>query len=153
MSCQQESEPSKTLILILDQFEQFFTQQRYKEDRKPFIEALNIWYRQQPPHPVKILVSLRSDLAGRMAELQNALGYTLGPNQNFMLEKFEPLEAAEVFRVIIEQETIECDQTFIEELCTDELANPRDGMVSPVDLQILAWMVVGGSASERSRFG
>ncbi len=151
-NCEQQSEPPKTLILILDQFEQFFTHQRHKEDRKPFVEALNAWYRQQPPHPAKILVSLRSDLAGRMIELQNALGYTLGPNQNFMLEKFEPGEAADVFRVIIEQETIECDPSFIEELCADELANPRDGLVSPVDLQILAWMIAGREASERSRF-
>lgn len=149
---QQQPEHPKALILILDQFEQFFTHQRYKEDRKPFIETLSAWYRQQPPHPVKILVGLRSDLTGRMIELQNALGYSLGPNQNFMLEKFEPGAAAEVFRTIVKRESIECDDAFIEELCADELANPRDGLVSPVDLQILAWMIAGGDASERGWF-
>jgi len=34
------------------------------------------------------------------------------------------------------------DADFIEELCGKELANPWDGLVSPVDLQILAWMTM-----------
>ncbi len=142
----------ETLILMLDQFEQFFIQQRYKEDRQSFIEALREWYQQQPSHPVKILVSLRSDLVGRMIELQNALGYTLGPNQNFLLEEFEPGEAANVFQTIVTHEHIECDENFIEELCANELADPRDGLISPVDLQILAWMIAGSDVSSQGGF-
>ena len=139
----QNREGSKQLILILDQFEQFFTQQRYRSDRKPFIDALDDWYKRQPPHSVRILVGIRSDLAWNMLEIQEALGYSMGPNQNFLLKMFEPAEAAAVFGAMAEAEGVLLDMAFIEELCEKELANPRDGLVSPVDLQILAWMTMG----------
>lgn len=141
----------KKTVLILDQFEQFFIQQRLKKDRKLFIKGLRDWYFQKSS-TAKILISLRSDLAGRMVELQNELKYSLGPNQNFLLEKFEPSEATRVFKAIIDQERIEYDEAFIDKLCQQELANPHDGLISPVDLQILAWMIAGKEAVTHDQF-
>jgi len=147
-----EQNTGKKLVLILDQFEQFFTHQSKKKARQEFITSLKDWYQQKPQHPVKIVLSLRSDLVGRMSELQKALSYSLSPNQNTMLEKFEPSDAAKVFQIILNSEQIQGDAKFIETLCEKELANQHDGLVSPVDLQILAWIVAKQSAEERRHF-
>ena len=51
----------KTLILLFDQFEQFFVHHKTQEQRKPFVDALTEWYQKNPAPPIKILVSLRGD--------------------------------------------------------------------------------------------
>jgi hypothetical protein len=142
----------KTLVLLLDQFEQFFLHQKRKKDREPFIQALNEWYRHQPPLAVKILVGIRNDFADRLIELQKVLGYSLGPQQNFRLEKFRPNQAAQIFQVIAETEKLEYDKSFIEEVTAAELADKEDGLVSPVDIQVLAWIVAGQTHAEDRAF-
>jgi hypothetical protein len=143
---------SKPLVVLLDQFEQFFVQRTRKEERDPFVQALAAWYRQQPPLPVKIVVCIRGDMSDRLVELQRAMGYTLGPQHILRLEPFAPHEAAEVFRVIAEAEALTFDAHFVDELVAHEPANRDDGLVSPVDVQTLAWMVKGQKLSEERGF-
>jgi hypothetical protein len=50
---------SKPLVVLLDQFEQFFIHHKRKKYREPFVHALVAWYRQEPPLPVKILVCIQ----------------------------------------------------------------------------------------------
>jgi galactitol-specific phosphotransferase system IIB component len=147
----QQPGSSIKLILILDQFEQFFIHQSFKEDRKPFIKALQEWY-QQHNYSAKILISLRSDMYGRMIELTNELGSSPGPSRDFMLDKFEPNEASEVFKTMLKQENIEYDEDFIIKMCANDLSNSQGGLISPVDLQVLALMIVGQNAFDRRRF-
>ncbi|NJP11121.1 MAG: hypothetical protein HC866_17960 [Leptolyngbyaceae cyanobacterium RU_5_1] len=126
----------KPLILLFDQFEQFFVHQKRKQDREPFIQALNEWY--QSALPVKILMCIRGDLSDRLVELQHALGYSLGPQEVFRLERFTPREATAVLKVIADSEALQFDERFASELTENELANREDGSISPVDLQILS---------------
>jgi YD repeat-containing protein len=141
---------SKPLVVLFDQFEQFFVQRPRKADRDLFMHALAAWYRQQPPLPVKMVVCIRGDMSDRLIELQKAMGYTLGPQHLWHLEAFTPREAAEVFRVIAEAEELTFDARFVDDLVRHELANRDDGLVSPVDVQILAWMIKGQKlAAER----
>jgi hypothetical protein len=95
---------------------------------------------------------LRSDFLDRLIELQKLLGYSLGPHQNFRLEKFAPAQAAEIFRVIAGQEKLECDSGFVEKMAAEELASATDGLVSPVDIQVLAWMIAGQKTEEERAF-
>jgi tetratricopeptide (TPR) repeat protein len=143
---------TKPLVVILDQFEQFFVHRPRKEEREPFLAALEEWFKRQAALPVKIVVCLRNDFLDRLIELQKQLGYSLGPHQSFRLEKFAPAQAAEIFRVIAEQEKLECDSGFVEKLAADELASATDGMVSPVDIQVLAWMIAGQKLKEERAF-
>jgi hypothetical protein len=143
---------AKPLVVLLDQFEQFFVHHKRKKDREPFVHALGAWYRQQPPLPVTLLVCIRGDMTEHLLELQKAMGYTLGPHHNFPLAPFEPREAVEIFRVIAETEQLTCDPSFVEEMVTHELASRADGLVSPVDVQILAWMVKGHKQPEERGF-
>jgi hypothetical protein len=144
-------QPHPTIILI-DQFEQFFVHQKRSQEREPLIRAFTAWYRNSPKLPVKILVCIRGDFSDRLIEFQSSMGYALGPRQCFRLEKFEAKEASQIIGVMAGQEGLTCDETFIEAMCAEKLANPDDGLVSPVDIQILAWMIKGQRTSEERAF-
>ncbi len=143
---------SKPLVVILDQFEQFFVHRQRKKDRGPFLAAMEEWYKGQAALPVKIVVCLRSDFLDRMIELQKLMGYSLGPQQSFRLDKFAPAQAAEIFRVIAEHEKLEYDSGFVEKMTAEELAGAADGLISPVDIQVLAWMIAGQKVEQERAF-
>ncbi|MEO0408748.1 MAG: hypothetical protein AAF289_15500 [Cyanobacteria bacterium P01_A01_bin.135] len=131
----------KPVVLLLDQFEQFFVHNPRQEDRKAFTKALTGWYGNPSLDRVKLVVSIRADLLHELYELQRALQYDLGPRDCFKLERFSPDEAARVLGVIAETERLECDPRFVAELAEQELAHRDTGTISPVDVQILAWMI------------
>ena len=143
---------SPPLVLLFDQFEQFFVHRQRTEEREPFVQGLADWYRNRQGPPVRILICLRDDFYGRLVELQKAMGYSLGPQESLRLEKFTPREAAAIFRVIAETEGLPCDEEFVQELTARELASREDGLVSAVDLQILAWMIRGQRSAEERAF-
>lgn len=111
----------KPVVLLFDQFEQFFVHQPRMSDRQPFIDALTEWYCHPDPPPVKILVSIRADLMHELHAVQQALGYTLSRYQIFKLEKFDPAEATEILRVFAEIEELSFERRFVEELTQTEL--------------------------------
>ncbi|MBD1997693.1 ATP-binding protein [Leptolyngbya sp. FACHB-541] len=131
----------KPLILFLDQFEQFFVYYPREEQRRPFVRALKAWYANPQSLPVNLVVAVRSDLLYQLDELHKALGYALGPQEVFRLEKFTPTETVSVLRAIAHLEHLNFDARFVTELAEAELADRDDGRISPVDVQILAWMI------------
>lgn len=133
--------PGTNLVLMFDQFEQFFVHNPKRADRQPFLDLMAEWYemRLEPPN-VKVLVSIRSDLSDRLVELQKAMGYSLGPQDCFRLENLDPKQASRVFSAIAQVEGLDYDETFLLELA-QTLSDPEDGLVSPVDVQVLCWMV------------
>ncbi len=131
---------NKTLVLCFDQFEQFFLHFPKAEQRAPFIAALKEWYDHTPRVPVKILLSLRQDYYGHHYELQQALRYSLGPQDSIPLRKFSPKQAVEIFHVLAETVSLAFDRGFVEEMTSRDLAAKEDGLISPVDIQILTWM-------------
>jgi tetratricopeptide (TPR) repeat protein len=141
---------NRPIVFIFDQFEQFFICRRTKEEREPFIQAMAAWFKNYPTLPVKILVSIRGDFNSHMIEFQKAMAYTIGPQQHFRLEKFTPKQATEIFRLIARVEDMKFDERFVKEL-TKELAG-NDGLISPVDMQVLAWMIKGQNSSEEKAF-
>ncbi|MBP0021186.1 MAG: hypothetical protein J7647_26990, partial [Cyanobacteria bacterium SBLK] len=132
---------AKPLILLFDQFEQFFVQCKYESDRQPFIQGLKEWYACPEKPAVKIVFSIRADLYYNLIEIEQALGYSPSPFEVCRLKKFSPQQATEVLAVIAETERLEFDRVFIEKMSQQELASREDGLISPVDLQILAWML------------
>ena len=141
-----------SIILILDQFEQFFIHHKSKVQRKFFIQQMAEWYVQSSSLPVKILISIRGDFADRLTEFQSKMKYTLTPHNYIPLEKFQPQEAASVISVIAKEAKIECDEGFIKALTKDELADREDGTVSPIDVQILSWMIDDQKDAEKRAF-
>jgi tetratricopeptide (TPR) repeat protein len=141
----------KPMVLLFDQFEQFFVQYKRQEERVAFIQSLKRWYDSELP--VRILIGIRGDLADRLTEIQKILGYSLGPNESFRLNKFSPSQATAVLKVMAEAEGLSFDEGFVTELSKNELANREDGQISPVDVQVLAWMIVQQSDEELRAFG
>lgn len=131
----------RPLVLLLDQFEQFYIHRPRREARQPFVDALTRWYNEGKDLPAKCLFSVREDYMGRMVELQKALGYTLGVQDIFQMEKFTPQQATAIFQVIAESADLSFDYDFVEELTLEELADRRSGLISPVDIQILSWVI------------
>jgi hypothetical protein len=127
----------KSLVLVFDQFEQFFITRQNSAERQQFITALAQWYKRGRQIPVTILISIRADLYHELFALQQAMGCTLGPYDVFKLELFEPEEAAEILQVMATTEGWAFDRNFILRLATDELTTSAS-KISPVDLQILA---------------
>lgn len=146
-----EGRDAPPLVILLDQFEQFFVHQKRKKDRELFIKQLCDWYKNNNALRVKILISIRSDFRGRLDEIHKAMGYSPGPQQIFLLEKFTPEQASSIFNTLAESVQLECDKSFLEEMTARELASSDDGLISPVDIQILSWMIAHQSTdSDRS---
>jgi hypothetical protein len=92
------------VVLLFDQFEQFFVHHKRKSDRAMFVQALTRWFADMESLPVKLLICVRSDFHHRLNELHKAMKYSLGPTQDFPLERFEPDQATEVICFLAEKE-------------------------------------------------
>ncbi|MGK7896001.1 MAG: hypothetical protein AB4372_20900 [Xenococcus sp. (in: cyanobacteria)] len=144
---------SKPLVLIFDQFEQFFVHFKRKEERQFFIQTLTDWYKHPQPPQVKIVFSIRQDFYAYLVELQKAFSYSPSPQEVIELEKFSPEEATNIMGVIAKTTaSLEIDRQFIKEVAEQELAGGEDGLISPVDLQLLAWIINGQKSSELRGF-
>ncbi len=100
-----DCEAFQALVLIFDQFEQFFLYSS-RAKRETFIQALAAWYGSDDlAEKVKILVSVREDWFARLDEVQEVLGYSLttgsrvGGN-SFYLRNFSPEEATMILGVM-----------------------------------------------------
>jgi tetratricopeptide (TPR) repeat protein len=151
----------KSLILIFDQFEQFFVYTDDQARREAFIQDLATWYKNDElTDKIKILVSIREDWFARMDEIQQSLNYTLrigshmGSN-SFYLKNFSAEEATMILAVMakedlgIEENDVErFDSPYIQEILEQDLASPVDRLISPVDLQIIAETIKQQNTSE-----
>jgi tetratricopeptide (TPR) repeat protein len=129
------------IVLLFDQFEQFFVHRKRIKDREPFTQALAGWFAETQAPPIKILICVRSDFLDRLNELQKAMRYSLGAAQSFRLERFDPDRATEVFCHLAEKTELEYEREFISEMTRQELADPEEGLISPIDIQVLARMI------------
>jgi hypothetical protein len=145
-------ERGRAVILILDQFEQFFTHYKTKEVRREFIRQMAEWHQQRDSVSARIIVCIRGDFANRMNEFQQEMEYILTPHNNLSIEKFQPQEAARVISAIAKEAKIDLDESFVMNLTKHELADREDGTVSPVDIQILCSMVNGQKDSDERAF-
>ena len=132
----------KIPVLLFDQFEQFFVHFQHEEQRLPLINLLTEWYKKANTLlPIKLLFIFRYDYYACHIELQQTIGYTLSPHDSFELKKFTPKQATKIFKVIAEVENLAYDEKFIEQITYNDLRNNEDDLISPVDIQILSWMI------------
>jgi tetratricopeptide (TPR) repeat protein len=126
-------------IVILDQFEQWFIHNKHAQERASFLTCLQSWY--ASASELRLLIGIRDDFAGRLAEVQQALGYDLSMQNNQLLRRFSAGEATDVLAAICEKEGITFDRSFVFKQLTQEVADRHDGLISPFDLQMLAFAI------------
>ncbi|MGH1362866.1 MAG: hypothetical protein ACRBF0_04865, partial [Calditrichia bacterium] len=140
----------KVFVILLDQFEQFFVHFPRSSEQQDFINILDNWLQKSESSNVKLLFSIRGDYIHKILRVLKALNFSIGPQENFQLEKFSPEEAAKIFEVIANNSDLSFNKSFVESMCAEELASQLDGTISPVDIQILSWMIYcSKSESER----
>ena len=129
------------LSLIFDQFEQFYTHQHSKKDKKAFTDQLKDIYLKMPE--VDMLLAVRSDFLDSCNELMEIMGFVLDVNFNyFKLKKLNPNQSSKIFKTIAANENLFFEEDdFDEEFFSKRLASAEDGLISPVDLQILLMMI------------
>lgn len=132
----------KRIVLILDQFEQFITQQNHLKTPNSLIDFLLNWKTQNSR--IKILISIRGDFVHHLYKFQALLKFHLIPGINyFEIKKFTPVQASKIFSVFANSQRLPIDESFISEMCRDELSSKDDGLITAVDIQILALMLNG----------
>ncbi len=149
MATAQDSSP---VVMLFDQFEQFFVHRKRENDRAPFVQALARWFAEMESLPVKVLICVRGDFHDQLYELHMAMRYSLDPTQSFRLNRIEPDQATEILCFLAEKEELEYDRKFISEISRQELADTEDGLISPVDIQVLARMIQRQTAQENRAF-
>ena len=145
----------KPLILLFDQFEQFLLPRRGHLDTDPFVRALADWYAQGDQNLHRILFCLREDYLYLTTALEKLMRYTIGWQGKITLEKFTPQQATAVFRVMAEEMQVDFDEGFIRKMTEEVLADGKDQKdlrVSPVDVQILGWLIAGYQTTDSKAF-
>jgi hypothetical protein len=118
---------SEPLIVILDQFEEFFQYRRFQEDFLQFIEEFSQCIRDRKT-PVVFLISMREDFALELNAFKNYLSTTLFENY-FRLEKLEEGKAREAVCKPVENLGFEYQEELLTGLIKDLAEREREARV------------------------
>jgi WD40 repeat protein len=122
------------IVLICDQFEEFFVSHRSLEEREPFLSFLAQCYRDHTL-PVKCLVSMRSDFLYLIhAELGGRIAEPLISSGLYHLRNFEEGHAVEIIERSARQAGLPFETGLSRQIARD-LSSA--GTVSPSELQIV----------------
>lgn len=123
-----------TIVLICDQFEEFFVSNRSPEGREPFLSFLAQCYRDHTL-PVKCLVSMRSDFLYLIhAELGGRIAEPLISSGLYHLRNFEEANAVEIIERSARRAALPFETGLSRQIARDLSS---DGTVSPSELQIV----------------
>ncbi len=143
-----QQETKKRVVLVFDQFEQFFVHGFEETKKKAFYDALDYW-RKNGATNSKLVFCLREDFAGRMTDIEQAIKFTPQFNHKILLKKFDREAAAAVLFTIAEEDDLKPDRRFIETTLIPELMDKHEKTVLPADIQILAWVVAKQADAEK----
>jgi WD40 repeat protein/serine/threonine protein kinase len=128
------SEMGATLVIICDQFEEFFVSHRSIEQRAPFVSFMAQCYRDHTL-PVKFLVSMRSDFLYLIhAELGGKIDEPLISSRLYHLRNFEEAHAAGIIDRSARRAGLLFEPKLTRQIARD-LASA--GTVSPSEMQIV----------------
>ncbi len=122
----------KTVVLVCDQFEQFFTRHPKRQERAPLLEEIGACLNDFRL-PCKFIFILREDYLGRMVELEKHVGDALDKNRRFYLSLFDQGTALRVMRQLANKTGLNWPDVFLNEVIKDLT---RDGQVRPIELQL-----------------
>jgi HEAT repeat protein len=118
---------SEPLVVILDQFEEFFRYQHYTDIFNPFIVQLSEAIRDRDTS-VTFLISMREDFALNLNAFKEYLSTTLFENY-YRLEKLNIQEAREAINKPVEKMGFSYEKGLLEELLKDLADQEREGRI------------------------
>ena len=125
---------SATLVIICDQFEEFFVSHRSPEEREPFVSFIAKCYGDQTL-PVKFLVSMGSDFLYLIhAEFGSKIAEPLISSRLYHLRNFEEAHAVAIIERSARRASLPFEAGLTRQIARD-LAST--GTVSPSELQIV----------------
>ncbi len=128
-------------IIILDRFEKvLLSLEAEQSDAERFAMELADARRAKGKR-LKIVFCLREDFQYLMPAFQAKADITFGPRDYLRLQRLTLRQAVEVLRQLSTSAGIDFDERVAERLIREEIADPADGRVSPVDLQAILLVV------------
>lgn len=122
----------KTIAVVCDQFEQFFTKHPRRQDREPLLKAIGACLNDFRL-PCRFIFILREDYLGRMVELEKYVGDALDKTRRYYLNLFDQTTALRVMRQLAGNARRYWPDVFLNEVIKDLT---HDGQVRPIDLQL-----------------
>jgi formylglycine-generating enzyme required for sulfatase activity len=129
--------PARTVVLICDQFEEFFIANRTLADRTPFLQWVGQWVRADSL-PVIFLFGLRSDFFIRMHDFRPYVEDPTSTRVTSELRNFDYPRAMDVLRKAAAHDRADFADDLIKAIIEDLLS---DEVVRPSDLQIVATLL------------
>jgi WD40 repeat protein len=152
--------PDKTLILIFDQFEEYFVINRTREARDSFEKALSNL--SEADLPVRVLFSLRKEFVDDLLDFARMVPPLQNLQWRLPLRNFGPEIAREITRNIVQAEHLRFSDE-LQDLVVADLS--RNQQVRPVEFQLVlttlliqsvfdvaAYRTVGGAQGVIARF-
>jgi WD40 repeat protein/glycosyltransferase involved in cell wall biosynthesis len=143
----QSEQENLRIVLIFDQFEEFFFAYKDKKSRKIFYDffsdALNIL-------SLKLIISIREDYLFYLLEInrhknssffsdnslsKNIINNILGQDSLYYLGNFSKIEAKDIIRALTKRSQINLDEKLIETLVEDLASELEE--VRPIELQVV----------------
>jgi hypothetical protein len=134
----------KGVVLILDQFEELLSRFRVERDRDTLGEGL--W--KLIADGTRVVVGMRKEYVVDFKSIAKMFRYTFSFGDTFLVENFDPKEAADVIRECAQEDGVTPDLE-LPELIAEDLA--VDGRVRPADLQIICTALSGDLTTDRYR--
>lgn len=122
----------KSLVVIIDQFEEHFVVNKTRESRQAFESAIGEI--SEATQPTKFLFSLRKEFVDDLLDLSRVLPGLQTVRWRLPLRNFSPETALEVARRVSQSEKLRFSDELLETVITDL---SRDQQVRPVEFQIV----------------
>jgi predicted transcriptional regulator len=124
---------NKTIVIVCDQFEQFFTKHPNRQEREPLLKEIGACLNDFRL-PCKFIFILREDYLGRMVELEKSVADTLDRSKRFYLSLFDQGTALRVLHQLSDKARLNWPNVFLNEVIKDLT---EDGQVRPIELQLV----------------
>ena len=125
---------NKTVLVVCDQFEQFFAAHPRQSERQSFLHAIGVCVNDHHV-PCKFVFVLRADALGHMVEFDSDVPEPLEQRKRFYLPLFSAADAMRVLQQLAAKAALDWPGTFVGTVVADLT---QDGRVRPVELQLVA---------------
>jgi hypothetical protein len=129
-----EERKPRRLVIVLDQFEEFFVSNRGHADRRRLLQALRQSIEAHRPH-VRCLVSLRRDFVDDLLDLVDVIPEVALPASRLSLKNIGSEDARAVLTKSAEEDGVPFARDLIDSIVRDI---SLDDQVRPIELQLVA---------------